>query len=105
MTIDAVFDALEDHNDKWLAGVRAEHPKDTPDPQYWLSVNSRPGIGLDTLALVARRPNAQLRPSTVQAIRDAGWTICPTPGSRTAHCDVFYGDGHSLPPVEASRGL
>jgi hypothetical protein len=72
---------------------------------YWLSVNSVPNADLAEVAAKARRLNGKICPSTVGAIRRAGWNIVPTPRSKTAHCDVYLDDDRSVPTESALRAL
>jgi len=59
---------------------------------YAASVNCRAGLTANEVALVAKRPNPSMCVSTVGAIKQARFEVDPTPGSPTAHCDLF------LPP-------
>jgi len=92
MSIQGLDNAFQAHCDKRIARGQAE--------EYCLSLSAVEGLTLDEIAFHAKRPNAMLRPSTVEALDAAGFTIEETPGRRDkdGHCDAFLKTGKDHKP-------
>lgn len=97
MTLENLVDALDSHWDKHHDVDTGACHNETPHYCYALSANSLPGRTADEIATVARRPNPRMRVSDVDRITGSGFTITPTTGSRTGHCDLY------LPPDGARK--
>lgn len=88
--------AFEDHHVK-----ATDSPERGLLPGYCLSVNSAPGLSVEDLALLARRPNPRVCFTTVGDIENAGFVVVPTQASwtRNGHCDVYSQEGPERMPT------
>lgn len=92
MTVTALDKAFQRHRDRRVQRGQTE--------EYCLSVNAVPGMTLSEVATHAKRPNDDMKASTVGAIEEAGFTVAESPGRRDVdgHCDVFLTDARDQKP-------
>ena len=103
MSPEVLGGAFQDHYDFYHDAETGECRGPEPHYCYALSVNSIPALSVDDVARRAKRPNAELRPTTPALVVGAGFSIMTTPGRQESdgHCDVFLPvDGGRLPTPE-----
>ncbi len=99
MQLDDLKDALKRHNRKRLATGR--------DGEFCLSVSCKADEVAREIAVRAATPHPVVRISNIARIRDAGFTVEPSPRwDEKWHCDMFLeGRRHEMPTDEELEAL